>query len=82
MRSLSRMLSLLLATAVSSLLLVAAPAQAAVVANQFIQVWSCAVNVPGGNCYRWYQYQTNPPYNPAFPNVVVGNRYVYNRYQF
>lgn len=51
------------------------------VANRVVQVWSCAVNVPGGGCYRWYTWQLNPPYNPKAPTQIVQNQYVYNRVQ-
>lgn len=71
--------------AIAGTALLGLPAQAnagGCVANQYIQVWSCAINVPGGACYRWYAYQTNPPYKSYCPSVTVGNKYVYNRYQF
>lgn len=80
-------LRLALATALAAAPIVlgsATPARAitATIPNYMVQVWSCAINVPGGACYRWYQYPSNGYYNPSVPSTVVANRYVYNRYQF
>jgi hypothetical protein len=69
-------------TASAILTLTAEPAHAVIVANQMVQVYSCAINVRGGACYAWYRYPYNGYYNPAVPSVVVLNRFVYNRYQF